>query len=177
MKKRGLVHIYYGSGKGKTTAGLGQALRAWGWGKRIIIFQFLKKKDFPAGEIRATEKLGKNLEIIRFAQEHPMFNPCADKRKLKKAITESLELVRGIIEKENYDLVILDEILNAVDEGFVAESKVIDLIKDKSANTELILTGRSASPRLVALADYVSEIKEIKHPFRRGIKARRGIEY
>ncbi len=106
-----------------------------------------------------------------------MFNPCADKRELKKAITESLELVRGIIEKENYDLVILDEILNAVDEGFVAESKVIDLIKNKSANTELILTGRFASPRLVALADYVSEIKEIKHPFRRGIKARRDIEY
>jgi cob(I)alamin adenosyltransferase len=184
MKRTGLVHIYCGKGKGKTTAALGQALRLWGWGKKIIVFQFLKKKDFPSGEIKAREKLGKNFRIVRFDQEHPMFRKIAngskllaEKSKLKKAVFESLKSVQEILQSKKYDLVVLDEILNAVSENFVAESKVIDLIKNKPPGAELILTGRIASPGLIALADYASEIKEVKHPFRIGAKARKGIEF
>jgi len=184
MKNKGFVHIYFGCGRGKTTAGLGQALRAWGWGGEVAVFQFLKKENFPSGEIKAIEKLGRNFRIIRFDQEHPMFKKIADSSKLlaeedklKKSLSDSLKSVKEVIEKKKYDLVVLDEILNAVSEGFVAENKVIDLIKRRPANTELILTGRIVSPKLVALADYVSEIKEIKHPFMVGTKARKGIEY
>lgn len=184
FKKTSLVHIYYGKGKGKTTTALGQALRAWGWGKKVIVFQFLKKKNFPSGEIKAIEKLGKNFKVIRFDQEHPMFKKIADsckllaeKQKLRKSFSDSLKSVREVIEKKKYDLVVLDEILNAVSEGFIAEEKVINLLKVKPADVELILTGRTASAKLIALADYVSEIREIRHPYRKGIKARRGIEY
>lgn len=178
MSKKGLIHIYYGRGKGKTTAVLGQALRAWGWDKKIIIFQFLKSKNFPSGEIRATEKLGTNFKIVRFDQEHPMFNKSGvSERELNKSIRDSFKMVRKVFCDRKYDLVILDEILNAVGGGFIEEKEVIDLIKSKPESLELVLTGRSVSKKILALADYVSRITEVRHPFKSGVKARKGIEY
>ncbi|MCM8765362.1 MAG: cob(I)yrinic acid a,c-diamide adenosyltransferase [Candidatus Omnitrophica bacterium] len=177
MKNIGLVHLYYGTGKGKTTASLGLALRAWGWRKKILVFQFLKKKNFPSGEIEAVKKLDENFKIVRFPQEHPLFNKNVDRVKLKKKIARSLIQVRKNIKERKYDLIILDEVLNLIKEGFVSERKIIALLKEKNPSTEIILTGRYLSPKLAEFADYISEIKEIKHPFQKGIKARRGIEY
>ncbi len=178
MSKKGLIHIYCGRGKGKTTAGLGQALRAWGWDKEVIIFQFLKSKNFPSGEIKAIERLGNCFRIIRFDQEHPMFGKSKVlKTGFKKSIHDSFKMVRKVFCGKKYDLMILDEILNAVGEGFIEEKEVIGLIKSKPESLELVLTGRTVPKKILALADYVSRITEIKHPFKSGVKARKGIEY
>ncbi|MCM8779355.1 MAG: cob(I)yrinic acid a,c-diamide adenosyltransferase [Candidatus Omnitrophica bacterium] len=178
MKNRGLIHLYYGTGKGKTTSSLGLALRAWGWGKKVVVFQFLKPKDFPSGEMKALRKLDKKFKIIRFRkQQHPLFNKSLNKDELKKSITRALIQVEKIIKEEKYAVVVLDEILNAVSSGFITEKEIIHLFKRKPPTTELILTGRSTPPIFKKFADYISEIKEIKHPFQKGIKARKGIEY
>ncbi|MGE4357087.1 MAG: cob(I)yrinic acid a,c-diamide adenosyltransferase [Candidatus Omnitrophota bacterium] len=177
MNKTGLVHIYYGKGKGKTTSALGIALRAWGWGRKIIIFQFFKPKSLPSGEVKAVEKLGREIKIVRFGYKHPLFCKKIERKKVKLALDKFLKEIKCEIEQEDYDLIILDEILNAVDSGLVSEKVIIDLMKQKPKATELILTGRPFIDKLKKYADYISEIKEIKHPFQRGIKARKGIEY
>ncbi|MCX5656908.1 MAG: cob(I)yrinic acid a,c-diamide adenosyltransferase [Candidatus Omnitrophica bacterium] len=178
MPKKGLIHIYCGRGKGKTTAGLGQALRAWGWDKKIIIFQFLKSKNFPSGEIRAIGKLGSSFKIVRFDQEHPMFGKSkVSETGIKKSIRDSFKMVRKVFSGRKYDLVILDEILNAVGGGFIDEKEVISLIKSRPESLELVLTGRTVPKRILALADYVSRITEVRHPFKSGVKARKGVEY
>jgi cob(I)alamin adenosyltransferase len=178
MPKKGLIHIYCGRGKGKTTAGLGQALRAWGWDKKIIIFQFLKSKNFPSGEIRAIEKLGVRFKIVRFDQEHPMFGKSrVSETELKESIRDSFKMVRKVFCDRKYDIVILDEILNAVGGGFIGEKELIDLIKSKPESLELVLTGRTVPRKILVLADYVSRITEVRHPFKSGVKARKGIEY
>ncbi|MCM8784003.1 MAG: cob(I)yrinic acid a,c-diamide adenosyltransferase [Candidatus Omnitrophica bacterium] len=177
MKKTGLVQVYYGRGKGKTTSALGLALRAWGWGRKIIIFQFFKPKNLLSGEVKAIEKLGEGIKIVRFGQRHPIFCKKIKKEKARNVLNKALKEIRHSLKVGNYDLVILDEILNAVDCDLISEGDIIELIKNKSKSTELIITGRPLVNKLREYADYISEIKEIKHPFQKGIKAREGIEY
>lgn len=181
--KKGLVHIYTGDGKGKTTAGFGLALRAVAAGFKVCAFQFLKGGGRPAGEVLSAKKLGRNFKVVRFDQIHPLFQKGRrpeqrqrDIEELKVRMGIDLEEVRAELLGQRYDLVILDEVLCALKDGYVKEKDLLDLIDSKPHTVELVLTGRGATQRLIERADYVTEMREIKHPFVKGVKARKGIE-
>lgn len=176
--KYGLVHIYTGEGKGKTTAALGLALRAVGCGCKVSFFQFFKDGVFPCGEADAIKKLGANFKFKRFDIPHPMFqckskNPEAISKKLRIALKE----VSKAINSGKFDLVVLDEILIGVSQGFIDEKVILDIIKKKPDMSELVLTGRGATKKLIAVADYVTYMKAVKHPFNNGVRARKAIEF
>jgi len=172
MKKK-LVHLYTGDGEGKTTAAFGLALRALGRGWKVCIIQFLK--GLESGEVLALKKFP-GVRIEQFGREGfvDFENPLGEDYQLAE---KGLESAKEVIYKENYDLVILDEINLAVAVGLVREEDVLELIEGRPPKVELILTGRGASSKLVAAADYVTEFKKIKHPFERGEEAREGIEF
>lgn len=169
--KKGLVHIYTGNGKGKTTAAFGLAVRASGAGFRVSIQQFIKGKVY--NEIKALSNIPricvKQCGNGCFIMGKPRVTDyeCAENG-LRDA---ALDIMSG-----KFDLVILDEINVAMELGLVKSADVIELIKRKPASVELVLTGRCCPKKLYRYADYVSDIREVKHPYRRGIKARDGIE-
>jgi cob(I)alamin adenosyltransferase len=176
--KKGLIHIYTGKGKGKTTASLGLALRAVSSGLKVCMFQFLKKRgtssdgwlEFP------------NFRIVCLNQEHPIFsgsrtNIIRPLRKLSGKIKKDLLKIKRIMRTGKYDVIILDEILNCVSERFIEETEVLRLLKAKPAPVEIVLTGRGATSGLVSVSDYVTRLDKVKHPFDRGQGARKGIEY
>jgi len=171
---KGLIEIYTGNGKGKSTAAFGLALRASGRGLKSIIIQFMKQGN-SYGEHFAIEKI-ENIEIISFGK--PKFvnlkNPSKDDIDL---VNEAFEFSKKTINSGKYDIVVLDEINIALHFKLIEVEKVIDLLKNKPEKVEVILTGRSAPKELIEIADLVSEIVEIKHPYQKGIGAREGIEY
>lgn len=173
-----MVQIYTGEGKGKTSAAIGQAIRARGRGLRILFVQFLKGKE-GSGEIPLLEAAG--IKVICKGEKDKWIFPDRlkeeDKRKIRLEWTHFLDEISRQVIEEKYDLVILDEINVALYYELVDKNRLIDFIKEKPTYLEIILTGRHASPELIELAHLVSEIKSIKHPFNAGIKARRGIEY
>ncbi len=176
--KRGLVQIYTGEGKGKTTAAIGQAIRARGRGLRILFVQFLKGKE-GSGEIPLLEDVG--IKVICKGEKDKWFFPDRLKEEEKKKIrlewTHFLDEISRQVIEEKYDLVILDEINVVLYYELIDKNRLIDFIRKKPTWLEIILTGRHASPELIEIAHLVSEIKSIKHPFDAGMKARRGIEY
>ncbi len=175
---KGMVHVYTGEGKGKTTAAFGLALRAIGEGLKVIIFQFLKGKS-STGETVLKDMSG-NVKIVRFENEvHPMFLPKKEfnQDKLSGQIEKDFSLVSETIMKGEYDLVILDEINNVMRSGWLNVEEVKDLIKKRPERVELVLTGRNAPQEIMEMADYVTEMRSIKHPSDRGVRARRGIEF
>ena len=172
-----MVHVYIGDGKGKTTASLGLALRALGWGKRVYIAQFLKDPSSPCGEIKALKKI--KIRTDRFKNQiHPIFlKKCAfDRTKTKESVEQALKRIEQIIKSKKHDVIILDEILNVLALRLCSQVQLKQIIK-KAKNTEIILTGRNAPSGLIKLADYVSRIKKVKHPFDKKVSARKGIEY
>ena len=179
--KQGLVHIYTGNGKGKTTAAFGLAMRAAGAGLKVCIFQFLKSKRFASGEVESAKNLSPNLKVVRFNQTHPIFLPIGRRqdsvKDLKSSIATALKEVEKVLSSGRYDIIILDEIINAVSEKYLDVKVLIELIDFKSKEVEIVLTGRNAPKELIRIADYVTEMKDVKHPYRKGIKARRGIEW
>ena len=176
--KRGLVQIYTGEGKGKTSAAIGQAIRARGRGLRILFVQFLKGEE-GSGEITVLEKLG--VKVVCKGEKDKWFFPDRLKEDEKKRIrlewTHFLDEISRQVIEEKYDLVILDEINVVLYYELIDKNRLIDFIRKKPTSLEIILTGRHASPELIEFAHLVSEIKSIKHPFDAGIKARKGIEY
>ncbi len=173
--KKGLVLVYTGDGKGKTTASLGLALRAAGHDQSVYILQFMKG-DENYGEVQAIRKYLPKVELSQKGLDSfvKKGDPSLQDLKLAK---EGLSLAKDIILSKKYDLVILDEINVAVDYGLVAEQDVLDLIKIKPETTTLVLTGRNVSERIIEQADMVSEVKEIKHHYKEGIVAQPGIEF
>lgn len=167
-----MIQVYTGNGKGKTTAALGLALRAVGTGLKVFIGQFVKGKNYS--ELNVLKKI-KNIKIEQFGRG------CFIKREPNKKDIElariGLERVRKIISIGIYDMVILDEINVALKLGLLKLGDIISLIKNTSKKTELVLTGRNAHPEILKIADLVSEIKDRKHYYKKGVKARRGIEY
>ncbi|OIP98415.1 cob(I)yrinic acid a,c-diamide adenosyltransferase [Candidatus Wirthbacteria bacterium CG2_30_54_11] len=169
----GLVHLYTGPSKGKTTAALGLAVRASGHGRRILIIQFMKgRTDY--GELRALRFLP-STEIVQFGQPDFVFKDNIQPKDREEA-ARGLAFVREAM-KEGYDLLILDEIVCAVDFGLLEVAAVVDCVRSKPAGLELVMTGRNAPPALIDLADYVTNMQEIKHPYTKGIQAREGVEY
>ena len=174
-----MVHIYIGDGKGKTSAALGIALRASGFDKKIYIAQFLKNNRFPSGEIKALKKTKLAIKIQRFrSQVHPMFvhSRKVNRKKLRSSLEAALKKVESYIDTKKFDIIILDEIFSAVMINMVSVARIKKIIK-KSKDIELILTGPTAPQELFRIADYVSVIKKLKHPFDRNLYARQGIEY
>jgi len=172
--RKGLVQVYTGNGKGKTTAAFGQALRAIGQGYRVCIIQFMKGRKY--GEFLAGEKYLPNLTIHLAGLDSFVMreNPAPLDIELAR---QGLALARKAIASGDYDMVILDELNVAADFQLIPLDDVIDLIKSKPAAVDLILTGRYAPPEIIALADTVSEIREVRHHYNAGIKERAGIEY
>ncbi|AFK21755.1 cob(I)yrinic acid a,c-diamide adenosyltransferase [Pyrococcus sp. ST04] len=170
--KLGMIHIYTGNGKGKTTAALGLAVRMLGSGGRVIIVQFMKAPKVY-GEYEMAEKCGFRIEAYgppKFVHGKP------DKEDIEAA-QRALERAREVVKSGEWDLVILDEICVAVAFGLISIEDVKELIKSKAEKTELVLTGRYCPEELYAFADYVTEMREVKHPYQKGILARRGVEY
>ena len=170
--EKGLVQVYTGSGKGKTTAALGQALRAVGQGMKVSIIQFVKG-DRNCGEHFFAEKY--HLFDIVQLNRSDSFNQSLEE--LKPVTEQTLALAEETITKGVYDMVVLDEIFTAVNKRLITTEQVIDLISKKPEQLELILTGRGAPPEVIQLADLVTEMKAVKHPYTRGIPARKGVEY
>jgi cob(I)alamin adenosyltransferase len=171
---RGIVQVYTGNGKGKTTAAFGQALRAIGQGFRVCVIQFMKGRKY--GELLTAERSLPNLTIHLSGLDSFVMreNPAPVDIELAR---EGLELARKAVASGDYDMVILDEINVAVDFKLIPLSGVIDLIRTRPDALDLVLTGRYAAPEIMEIADTVSEIRELKHHYNAGIKDRAGIEY
>lgn len=173
MLESGCVHVYTGDGKGKTTASIGQAMRAIGQGLRVCLIQFMKADGDKSGEIKVLEKLT-GREVLRFGRGLINQDPGPeDYEEARLGLAEA----RRVMASCRCDLLVLDEINVALDYGFVELEDVLDLIASKPANTELLLTGRRAHPAVIEAADYVTEMTLHKHPFDKFAAARRGIEY
>ncbi|MHC4462363.1 MAG: cob(I)yrinic acid a,c-diamide adenosyltransferase [Planctomycetota bacterium] len=180
MLKKGLVQIYTGDGKGKTTAAFGLALRAAGQGNKVLIYQFLKPPSLDIGE-RFALKLGAvRIRVEALDVPWDMSKSLDDEKAVKQmqaAISESLERIAQTAEKKFYDCVILDEIVFCLSKGLARLEDIRNIIDKRDPAVEIVLTGRGATKDLIALADLVTEMKNIKHPFDKGLPARRGIEF
>jgi cob(I)alamin adenosyltransferase len=180
MAKKGLVHIYTGNGKGKTTAALGLALRAAGWGKSVIIYQFLKPPALKLGERKALAKAKLPIKIKALDIQWDMKKSFKDKAAVenaRKKINQICSKIADIAKRKKYDVVILDEIVFCLSKKLANFEWIRNIIKSKQNSVEIILTGRGAGSKLIKLADLVTEMKEIKHPFKKNTKARKGIEF
>jgi cob(I)alamin adenosyltransferase len=175
-ERRGLLIVFTGNGKGKTSAAMGTALRAIGQGFKVLMIQFIKG-SWHYGELDAAKMLGDAFEIrvmgrgfVKVGTEKP--DP-EDVRLVVEAWKAAAEAMRS----GKYDMVILDEINYAIHYGMLSASEVAAGLAERPENLHVICTGRNAHPKLLEAADLVSEIKEIKHPYQKGILAQRGIEY
>ena len=172
-KKKGLIIVNTGNGKGKTTAALGVALRGCGYGMKVIMLQFFKGK-WKYGELRSAPKL-ETFEIRPMGQGFTWESK--DIEVDKRMVREAWQAAREKILSEGYDVVILDEINYALSYGFLPLEDVVDFLRKKPAMLHVILTGRDARPEIIEIADMVTEMREIKHPFQQGISAQKGIEF
>lgn len=172
----GLIHIYCGDGKGKTTAAMGLGMRAVGRDKKVLLTQFLK--DNETGELNSIEKLGANFEVFKGIPVKKFFKFMSPEEQMvtKMEHEERFNKVTQKAINENFDLLILDEIIASTNLDLVPLVEVITFLENKPEGLEVILTGRNPNEKLIELADYVSEIKAIKHPYEKGINSRIGIE-
>lgn len=174
-KTTGLIHIYCGDGKGKTTTGMGLCARAAGFGYRVLIYQFMK--DNTTSERKVLE-LSENITILNgLEHEKFSFQMTEEEKQERRAFYEKqFCIVTQKARDEQYDVLFLDEAIYTIRAGLLSETLVLDFLKNKPEHLEVILTGQGPSQDLIEAADYVSEIRKIKHPFDCGMTARRGIE-
>ena len=161
--KEGYVQVYTGNGKGKTTAAMGLAFRAAGDGMEVKVVQFLK--SWKTGELESAKRFD-NLEILRFEKV--------------KGFTWELneeDFVKGLVENRGCDILILDEVMASISGGFIGEDEIVELIEKKPKDMELILTGRNVPEKIMEKADLITEMREIKHYYKKGVPAREGIEF
>lgn len=193
-ERAGRIHVYTGEGKGKTTSALGMAMRAVGGGWRVIMIQFLKTSN-RYGELKAALRLAPEFEIVQMGPEciRRAKDPSAgaecvgcmechvDPRNPRvsdlDAARKALEFAERCVGEGDYDLVILDEINYAVAFNLIPAAEVEAMLRRKRKDVEVVLTGRNTHPLILDAADYVTEMHEIKHPWRGGEKARKGVEY
>lgn len=175
-EKQGLVIVHTGNGKGKTTAALGLAVRAWGSGLKILIMQFIKG-GWKYGELKALQKFEPEMKIKQMGDGFVKNSDDDERANHIKLAQVALVEAREEMLSGQWDMLILDEINYAVKFGLIAAQDVISLLDDKPAGIHLVLTGRDASDIIIEKADLVTEMKEIKHPYHQGIKAQQGIEF
>lgn len=173
--KLGLIHIYCGNGKGKTTAAMGTALRSACCGYRVLIAQFLKDGD--SSELAGLDRF-ENVTILSGKCEpgFTVFMTEQQKENVMRECNEYLDRIISLFRERKYDVIVLDEILDAINCNFITEEKVCAFLEEAQGKTEVILTGRNPGESLCAAADYISEVRKVKHPYDKGIKARKGIE-
>ena len=172
--EKGLVQVYTGNGKGKTSAAFGLALRAAGRGLKVYMIQFIKG-GFDYGELYVVDKIP-NLTLKAFGRGKFITKKPADKEDVRLA-EEAFQLAKKVIAGGEYDVVILDEVNVALDLKLISLEDVLQVIGSKPEHVELVLTGRNAPKEIIELADLVTEMREVKHPFSRGFPARKGIEH
>jgi len=171
--EKGKIHVYTGSGKGKTTAAIGLGIRASGADNKIFMIQFMKGRLYS--ELIAIEKIP-NFEYMQYGRDEFVSKENPDKIDIQFA-RKGFEHAKKIINEKKYDMLILDEINVAVDFNLINVNEVIKLIQEKPDNMELVLTGRYADTEFVKIADIVTEMLEIKHPYKTGLNAREGIDF
>ena len=177
MEKDGFVIVYTGKGKGKTTAALGMALRAVGYNYKICMIQFIKG-SWHYGEMTSSKRLEPEFELTAVGKGFVgIIDDKSPREEHEKIAQEAFRLSREKIESEKYDIIILDEINYAINLGLIQVEDVLDLIKNKPTKLNLVLTGNHAKKEIIEIADLVTEMKEIKHPFKSGIKAKKGIDF
>ncbi|MGC2062690.1 MAG: cob(I)yrinic acid a,c-diamide adenosyltransferase [Thermodesulfovibrionales bacterium] len=170
-----MVHIYTGDGKGKTTAAVGISVRARGSGLSVLFAQFFKEMT-GHGEIVTMQSMGINT-LVFDSVKSPLFNPDIDRKVLAAEVTRALSEISEHIKEKHYDLVVLDEFICLITEGVLSETDAIGFLRARPENIELVLTGNGATDSFLAHADYVTFMKNIKHPYARNMVARQGIEY
>jgi cob(I)alamin adenosyltransferase len=176
LEKKGLIQVYTGGGKGKSTAAIGQAVRAAGHGFKVGFVSFFKDPEaFGYGEYKSLQKLG--VKTFLFARKHPHFYKELNPDDVCQQCAQGLEFIKELFQDPSWNMLILDEINIAIRDGFLNEEDVLSLLEVKPDKLELVLTGRGVGQRIIEKADLVSEIREVKHPYSRGVKSRRGIEY
>lgn len=175
QRETGLIHIYCGDGKGKTTTGMGLCVRAAGAGLRVLIYQFMKDNSTSERGILA---LSDRITVVDgLAQEKFSFQMTPEEKGQRRSYyARQFLAVTQKAAAEHFDVLFLDEVIYTIRAGLLDESLVLGFLKKKPAGLEVILTGQNPGPALIEAADYVSEIRKIKHPFDRGLPARRGIE-
>ncbi len=171
----GLIHIYCGDGKGKTTAAVGLAVRCAGRGNKVLLVQFLKSRD--SGELYSLAKLP-DIEVMRGKESKKFTFQMNEEEKHALLIEHNkmFEQVLAKIKNGGYSLLILDEVIGALNAKVFEMPKLIEFLRHKPENLEVVLTGRNPALELVEIADYVSEMRKVKHPMDKGIMAREGIE-
>ncbi len=177
--KHGYIQVYTGNGKGKTTASLGLAMRALGRCWKVLIIMFTKGGD-DYGELNSfrnlSPEISKNLTIIQAGLDRIVYSDNKTKND-EEEIKKGWELAKTAIKNDEYNLIILDEANIAIDLGFIDLEEMLDVLKNKPQEMEIVLTGRNANPKIIEIAHLVSEIKPVKHYWDTGIAARKGIEY
>jgi cob(I)alamin adenosyltransferase len=180
MLEKGLVQIYTGDGKGKTTAAFGLALRAAGQGNKVLIYQFLKPPGLDIGERFAVQLGAVRIRVETLDAPWDMSKSLDDEdavAKMRTAIREALEKIAQTAEKRFYDVLILDEIVFCLAKGLAEFEDIKSIIERKDPCVEVVLTGRGATQQLLDLADLVTEMKNVKHPLDQGLGGRRGIDF
>jgi cob(I)alamin adenosyltransferase len=174
--KKGLIIIFTGKGKGKTTAAMGQALRAVGQGLKVLMLQFIKG-TWDYGELESIKRLEPDFEIQPLGKGFIRSNSKLDENEAQENVTQSWKQARNEILSDKYDMIILDEINYVISYGLLPVEEVLTLFEEKPDRLHLILTGRDAHQSIVERADLVTEMNEIKHQYSKGIKAQKGIEF
>jgi len=180
MLNKGLVQLYTGDGKGKTTAAFGLALRAAGQGNKVLIYQFLKPDSLDIGERFALKISGLRLRVESFDVEWDLTTSLEDEKKkaqAKASIKDVLKRLAETAQKRFYDVLILDEIVYCLSKGLAEIEDIRQIIEQRDPAAEIVLTGRGATKELIEMADLVTEMKNVKHPFEKGIVSRRGIDF
>lgn len=171
----GYIHIYCGNGKGKTTTGMGLCSRAAGFGYRVLIYQFMKNNQ--TNERKVLEQIPNITFVDGLEQEKFSIQMTPEEKIERKAYYESqFRKITEKAEREGYDVLFCDELVYTIGAGLFDEEILLDYLKRKPEHLEMILTGQNPSEKLMELADYVSEVQKIKHPFDKGLPARNGIE-
>jgi cob(I)alamin adenosyltransferase len=178
---KGLIHIYFGDGKGKTSAAIGLAMRAAGNGLKVLVVQFFKPETTFSGERAYAREARRKIIFHNLKFRHPFMARGRSSAFLKKQIKGEVEKALALVKMEwkngIWDVVVLDEINNALAGGFISWPRFAAFLRSRPAKVELICTGRGAPRNLLVLADYATEMKKIRHPFDRKIPARKGIEF
>lgn len=170
----GLIHIYCGNGKGKTTAATGLAVRAAGFGKKVVFCQFFKNGS--SNEIKSLEKL-ENITLLHCKKPHKLFSKMNEAEKEEAKKDYKILFDEAISKSTKADLIVIDEAVSSCNYGMIDEEELINFLMNKPENLEVVLTGRNPSEKLLSYADYVTEMKKIKHPYDKGTAARKGIEF
>jgi cob(I)alamin adenosyltransferase len=172
---KGLIHIYTGNGKGKTTAAVGMSVRARSRGLRTLFVQFFKEPD-SGSEISLLSTLG--IDTLVFDEvKSPLFHPEIAKPTLREEARNALSRLLRVFRENKYDLIVLDEFICLVAEGILTGEETTEFVRNKPYCTELVLTGKGAPAELIAAADYVTFMQNIKHPYKKALQARKGIEF